>query len=42
MSKVVELVDVITVRVENYMTLKPEIGKINTLGMSRFNAPKVF
>lgn len=42
MSEVMELVDIFTVCVENYMTLKPKIGKVITLGMSYFNASKVF
>lgn len=40
MSKVMEL-DIFTVHMENYMTLKPQMGNVNTSGMSYFNAPKV-
>lgn len=33
-SKGVELIDIVIVHVENEMTLKPEMGKVNTSGMS--------
>lgn len=32
--KGMELIDIVTVHMENDMTLKPEMGKVNTLGMS--------
>lgn len=41
-SEVTEFIDIFIVRVENYMTLKLEMGKVNNLGTCYFNALKVF